>query len=439
MLVIFRSDKRDSPFLSGVGCFTNAQSAHVPVHHDQEAKYDDDPRPGMVEFIPVDARAHQETYADVYAYMIHTSCWSFLEELVGDTVYSQLVQLVHVLKARWVDEDYGGAKPLLDGVWAGGRDEQQSTLELMTDPVNVPEVLKLREVRARESSQEVTVTRSTESKDWLPLELKLMVLDYLEYRDVQSILFALGWQVPAHYWKKRFRSGLFFELKDMSPREDDWYTLWLASEELLHKKPPLGLLNRMRIFDILGGVIRDLNSYDRLYHAGEPSTDLHLWTIVYKSARFKKLANTAIAVSVPSTVKQLNVSFIKAGGNDGFLLSGIKFLPEGSTLGYCLPDNVLPKWARFSVRTALSGIMVKLDAKGIRDIMPMCKDSPPHWIMGFSDEDSAVGILFDDEDSAGTRICAMIDVCLMDSNSPLVVLNVCSGEQIYGYRLYPKE
>lgn len=67
--------------------------------------------------------------------------------------------------------------------------------------------------------------------------------------------------------------------------------------------------------------------------------------------------------------------------------------------------------------------MVKLDAKGIRDIMPMWKDAPPHWIMGFNHEDSAVGVLFDDEDSAGIEICAMIDVRLMKSGQLSSMLN----------------
>ncbi len=413
-LVIFQCPKRDSPFLSGVGCFTNAHRTYTLVPHDQEAKYDDRPPPETIGIVPVDAEGQQETNADVYAYLIHTYCWDFLKDSVGDIIYSQLVQLVYVLRCRWVDEDYGGAKPFLDVVWEGGRNESQSTLEFVTDPVNVPEVLRLKENYALDVSHGVTVTQYNESQYWLPLELKLMVLDYLKYRDVQSTLSALGWKVPAHYWRKRFRSSLFFEMKDISLREDDWLPLWFASEDLLHNQPPPGLSNRLRIFNILRGVILDLDSYGRLYEAGQPSIDLDLWSIVYKSAMIDELANAAIAVSIPSTVRKLNFSFVQASSSGGFLLSGIKFLPEGSTLGYCLPDESLPERAIFSVPTTLNGIMVKLDAKGVRDIMPLCKDSLPRWIMGFSNEDSAVGVLFDDANVAGIKICAMVDVRLME-------------------------
>ena len=380
-----------------------------------------------------------EDYADVYAYLIHTHCWGFLEEAVGHAIYSQLVPLAHVLRTRYSDEDFGGAKPLLDICWAGGRNERQNTVEFVTDPVDVPEVLSFRERYARDIIPDLSAFNSNESNGRLPLELKLMVLDYLEYNDIQSILSALGWKVPAHYWRKRFRRDLFFELKEISLRDEDWFSLWCASEDLLHNKPPLGLSNRWRIFKILSGVIRDLNSFRKLYQSGEPSIDLDLWSIIYKSAQINELANTAISVLLPSIVEMMLFSFVKASGSDGLLLSGIKFLPQGSTLGYCLPDGTLPEWAIFSVPTTLSGLMVKLDPKGVRDIMPMCKDSPSHWIMGFNDEESSVGVLFDDEDSGGIEICAMIDVSQMEPGLSSSGLTACLGAQVHSYWLCPQK
>lgn len=389
--------------------------------------------------MPVHPQFQVENHADVYAYLIHSCCWDILEDSLGNTIYSKLVPLAHVLKTRRVDEDYGGAKPLLSVVWAGGRNERQSTVEFVTDPVDVPEVLNLRENLTRCIGQDVTDTESNKSIDQLPMELKFMVLDDLEYYDVQSALSALGWKIPAHYWRKRFRSELFFEFKNIVPQENDWYSLWFASEDLLHKKPSLGLSNRLRIFTILSAVTRDLNSYGSLYHAGESSVDLDHWSIIYKSVVINEVSNIALAVSIPPIIDKLCFSFVAASNSDGLLLSGIKILPGASTLGYCRPDEALPEAVIFSVPTKWSGLMVKLDAKGIRDIMPMCKDSPSRWILGFESEDSSVGQLFDDEDSAGIQICAMVDVGLMESSLPCSVLNACVGKQVHSYRLYPQK
>jgi len=437
-LVILRHGNRECPILSGVGYTPSGyDDFHVP--YSQDAKYTDDPPPEPLEVTAFHPLLSSELDNEDYAYLIHAHCWNLLECTFGFIIRSELATLVHVLRARWVDEDYGGAKRFCGSQWKGGRNEPESSIMFVTDPLEVPEILTLMTRWTTHEDKALEVKEYDRSLGCLPMELKLMILDCLDYSDVQRALSVLGWKAPAQYWKGRFRSDLFFEVKSVPPQAVNWFSLWLASEHLLHHYPPLGLANRCRILTIVRAVVLDLNSYRRIYQPLESSIDLDCWSVIFKSARINELANIAQVVSVPSTVRKLNFSFVKASESDGFLLSGIKFLPEGSTLGYCLLDEALSEWATFSVPTTLSGIMVKLDAKGVRDIMPMCKDFPSNWIMGFSDEDSSVGVLFDDEDSAGIEICAMIDVRLMESSQPSSMLNACLGEQVHCYRLYPQE
>ena len=331
-------------------------------------------------------------------------------DAAGDTLRSQLTPLAHVLRSRWADEDYGGAKALVNVVWGGGRNEDESTVQFVTDPTTVPEVPGIIEKYIGHKGRALTGVECDDQLSSFPLELKLMVLDFLDYSDVPSALTALRWNVPAHFWRNRFRSNLFFEINDFPTQDVNWYYLWLASERLLHNKPPPGLVNRCRILRILKAVLHDLNSYQRLYSVRELSTDLNQWSVVYRSPRANVFINSAQATCVPANVEKLLFSFATIGTSAQRFLSGIKFLPHGLSLGYCLPDDTLPEWAIFSVPSSFTGLMVKLDERGVRDIKPICSGSKSHWIVGFGKEDASVGILFDDNDTAGVEVRALLDV-----------------------------
>lgn len=368
-----------------------------------------------MEVKPVHPKLGTEEYTEDYAYLVHGHCWDFLERVVGCTIRSELSPLVHVLRARWDDEGYGGAKQFRHIQWQGGRNERKSTVMFVTDPVDVPEVRSLITRWTDLEIRGVKVNEYNHPLQRLPMELKLMLLDLLDYCDVQCTLCGLGWQAPAQYWKSRFRSELFFEIDSIPLQQVDWYSLWFSSEHLLHHYPPLGLANRWRILKIVKAVTLEFNSYRRLHQAGGSLTRTNQWNVTYRSPRVNDLFNTAQAVCLPAIVYKVCFSFTNAGEGDGRLLCGIEFLPEGSALGHCLPEAALPPSAIFSVCSRLIGLMVRLDQKGIRDIKPICKDSQSRWIVGYSEENTSVGLLFNDEDYTGIQICAMIDVRSLSS------------------------
>ena len=242
-----------------------------------------------------------------------------------------------MLRARWEDEDYGGAKQFGDFQWDGGCNERNSTVMFVTDPVVVPEVLGLITRCTRTEDKKVKVNEYNHPLQSLPMELKLMLLDSLEYPDIKSALSALGWEAPARYWKHRFRGEIFFEINTILVQDTDWYSLWLDSEQLLHHYPPLGLANRRRIFKILGAIILEFKSYREIRRAGASLTRMDPWTVTYSSPKVNELVNVAQAVCVPAVVDKVLFSFTHAGAGDGRLLCGIKFLPEGSSLGALSP------------------------------------------------------------------------------------------------------
>ena len=140
--------------------------------------------------------------APIYGYLIHNHCWTFLGQRLGPIPDTHLAPLSNVLKIRWDDEDFGGAKSFANIQWGGGGRNSTASATLVTDPWDIPELsamikrcLKRGEKRKRSTDG---VHGASGSKNmcpprYLPQELKYFTLDYLGFSDVRNALAAFGW------------------------------------------------------------------------------------------------------------------------------------------------------------------------------------------------------------------------------------------------------
>lgn len=78
----------------------------------------------------------------------------------------------------------------------------------------------------------------------VPLDVKLLILDYLGHKDIRNTVGALGWQIPDSYWRSRFPGNIIFGVEQIGSRNVDWQYLCLEAECLLEKSD--ALLNQRR-------------------------------------------------------------------------------------------------------------------------------------------------------------------------------------------------
>ncbi|PWY84278.1 hypothetical protein BO83DRAFT_384704 [Aspergillus eucalypticola CBS 122712] len=82
----------------------------------------------------------------------------------------------------------------------------------------------------------------------LPMELQYMVMDYLSYEDVCSVLEGIQWTVDKGYWKLRLNLNLFSEIQSILHEDLDWRWLCLKLEVLEHSQAGV---DRKRFFTLL--------------------------------------------------------------------------------------------------------------------------------------------------------------------------------------------
>lgn len=75
-----------------------------------------------------------------------------------------------------------------------------------------------------------------------------MVMDYLSYEDVCSVLEGIQWRVDKGYWKLRLNLNLFSEIQSILHEDLDWRWLCLKLEVLEHSQAGV---NRKRFFTLL--------------------------------------------------------------------------------------------------------------------------------------------------------------------------------------------
>lgn len=240
----------------------------------------------------------------------------------------------------------------------------------------------------------------------LPQELKYLILDYLEFKDVRRALAAFGWVVQESYCRSRFRSDLFFEIQEYSIPLVDWHVLWRESESFLEMGSCCGLENRKRIFKIVKSIQSEFDQYRRLYDTNPGKNTLADWSVVFKSTKADELSNVIQTIKIPAATQQIHFSFIRKGSVDD-ILSGIEISPGSLTLGYV--NSISPISRVVNITSPIHGCLVKLDQKGIRDINLIHKEGSSGWITGFGSVDSSVGVLFHNEGEE-TLIGGMMDV-----------------------------
>lgn len=326
----------------------------------------------------------------------------------------QLATLTNVLKIRWDDEDFGGAKSFVGIQWGGGDSNSAASATFVSDPWNISDLNAMmerclkRDIKGQRSingTQKMDDLKRIHFPKDLPQELKYHTLDYLGFNDVRSALTAFGWVVQESYCRSRFQSDLFFEIETYPILQFDLRALWRESEALL-EMDSCGLKNRKRILTIVKFIKSEFDRYQRLYESSLAKNTLADWTVAFKSTKADELSNIIQTVEIPSTTQQICFYFIFKGSYDS-ILSGIEVSPGSLTLGYV--NNISFTSRVVNITSRIHGCLVKVDQKGIRDINLIYKKGDSGWITGFKSVDSSIGILFHSE-GEGTFICGMMDV-----------------------------
>lgn len=132
------------------------------------------------------------------------------------------------------------------------------TWPYQVNPVDIPEVKWLIKQSTRTQSTPVKTAKNPQTCDrenylsLLPLELRSLVLEFLEDIDVKSCVSALGWSIPESHWRRRL-GGLIFEFMEVQcDVYINWEFAYFETQQLLRKI--LGLENRQRIWKALGSV-----------------------------------------------------------------------------------------------------------------------------------------------------------------------------------------
>jgi hypothetical protein len=95
----------------------------------------------------------------------------------------------------------------------------------------------------------------------LPFDIKWMIIDLLDYKDILTIQKALYLYIEESYWRVRTSKMVIFEIQDVPPEKLDWEFLCPKLEELASS----GILhNRHRIVQILRGRRMSSKSWEEM-------------------------------------------------------------------------------------------------------------------------------------------------------------------------------
>ncbi|RJE27046.1 hypothetical protein PHISCL_00631 [Aspergillus sclerotialis] len=88
----------------------------------------------------------------------------------------------------------------------------------------------------------------------LPLEVKFMILDHVDPKDMENMLLATQWKIPETYWRMRLYSGNMFEIYGLDQEKNiDWR--WLCVQFEIRSQTWPALCNRNRIVDIIKDIV----------------------------------------------------------------------------------------------------------------------------------------------------------------------------------------
>jgi hypothetical protein len=215
---------------------------------------------------------------DPHGYPIHAHCWTLIQQIIGPYVNDQLGLFIQVLHERWTEILFqlpdcictinGQWLPFMDEDKPLEHDELDVKVFALRDPMHIPAIHDLmqksikhrtgermkRKTRRWSSHSFITkYVKSFSSSSGLPLDIKYIILDYLNHTDTRNVLMALKWRIPDQYWRGRVPKDIIWEIKELaaSPTDVAWQDLCLEAELLLESLH--GLLNRQRIIQVLRG------------------------------------------------------------------------------------------------------------------------------------------------------------------------------------------
>lgn len=199
-----------------------------------------------------------------HGFPVHAYCWRVIDQIIGSVAEEELDLFVQTLRERWQKRPFEVNRCVVNRYWAGKDPEYgvliPQCLIATADPEDIPEMKDIvdRAIKETARKQERSKLGSRGHFD-LPLDIQLLVIDYLRPRDARNALAGLGWQVPLSYWRGRCSSAIKYihEIEDAKSKEIDLEFLYQEVEELFSKnnkkKASYGLKNRKRIFRILEG------------------------------------------------------------------------------------------------------------------------------------------------------------------------------------------
>ncbi|PLB53867.1 hypothetical protein P170DRAFT_469352 [Aspergillus steynii IBT 23096] len=213
---------------------------------------------------------------------IHDRCWRFAQYIMGEDVRGDIQNLLLAMRVAWNADlfPFGLDRRLrryshwclefpycftlgycrqrdrpcrIDAYWNPNANPELEYTEY--DPIWIPELRRaVEECRLDNSQKQTTPTMPVESP-YLPLELKLCILDHLPFNDMVVTLEATGWKLPSTYCRGFISQELMIEIEEVtvgpsSLSEFDWTKL-LILEGKRDMPRYNGLRSRRRIMDVM--------------------------------------------------------------------------------------------------------------------------------------------------------------------------------------------
>ncbi|OJJ43561.1 hypothetical protein ASPZODRAFT_145916 [Penicilliopsis zonata CBS 506.65] len=249
--------------LSGIGDMVGARvSCLLLVPPDSEMAYIGAPAYKKNKYITVSPMRHplarwrrkrekEEEENIVKGYAVHSRCWTLLERQLGSERMQHLDLVIAALKEYWKT----GRRPNL----------YSTAMCPCYDPVHIPVVDKMMRTSVKTTGSSIGFAYLS-TQFGLPLEIKYMVIEYLDVVSVRNMLWAFNEVLPASYWLAMMPTDLLFEIRDKedaAPGTVNWASIAVL---VIHRKVlekwqvSLQLKNRQRIFHILQEVERNLTT-----------------------------------------------------------------------------------------------------------------------------------------------------------------------------------
>lgn len=225
-------------------------------------------------------------------HLIHAHCWALLNQITG-TPFSQteLQRFVHCARKYWKKNKLWGIYNDDFSLLGEETDDQYNSQDTEGYCLKIPHVFGSNIVhsplvifelqRAIELTKKRTKRNSTDDFTGLPLELQMMITQFVcpvdcqetEIQDTCNMLSAFGWILPKSFWELRLQiepwrhllriddHRLLFEFDLFDTNSFGWQLIYLAFIPLLRDRKRFissGLASRERVLYLIYDILKEM-------------------------------------------------------------------------------------------------------------------------------------------------------------------------------------